>query len=47
MNLSDDEKIDILTLGTVERQLELEALAEMTGYQVAKAMAKILKRRRR
>jgi hypothetical protein len=45
MNLSDDEKIDILTIGVMARQLELEALAEMTGHQTAKALRKMLKRR--
>jgi len=46
MEMSDDEKLDILQIGTVERQLELEALAEMIGYHVAKSMRKILSRRR-
>ena len=46
MGLSDDEKIYIIEFGAVERQLELEAMAELTGYYVAKAMRKMMGRRR-
>lgn len=47
MELTEDEKIDIIEIGAVERQLEIEAQAQYTAYHLAKILRKMMKGRRK
>lgn len=44
MGLSDEQRVDIIEIGAVERQMELEAMGDYIAHSISKTLGRMFRK---